>query len=339
MQTVGSAPSETAIHHSTIGEFWKASNAIFQNLRNAQIGYRRVKITDNFRGTVRCISLASAKAPNSIFSSSKIAGVHSSEFMMMFNDGIKHSGDFYKQVATKAGGEKGPMDPNAQYVMHDLSSSQSSNQGTVCTPVSNAEKATNIVWQECLVRREERQKLLGQKGCVIWITGLSGSGKSTLACTLSHALHSRGKLTYVLDGDNVRHGLNKNLGFSAEDRAENIRRVGEVAKLFVDAGLICIASLISPYRRDRDACRALLPAGEFVEIFMNIPLEICEERDAKGLYKLARAGKIKGFTGIDDPYEIPVNCEMVMQLINGICPTPKEMGEHVIAYLEEKGFI
>lgn len=129
MQTFVSAPSETAIHHSTIGEFWKASNAIFQNLRNAQIGYRRVKIADNFRGTVRCISLASAKAPNSIFSSSKIAGVHSSEFMMMFNDGIKHSGDFYKQVATKAGGEKGPMDPNAQYVMHDLSSSQSFNQG------------------------------------------------------------------------------------------------------------------------------------------------------------------------------------------------------------------
>lgn len=339
MQTVGSAPSETVIRLSTLGEFCEASNAGFQNLRNAQIGYRRVKIAHNFRGTVRCISLASAKAPNSIFSSSKMAGVNSSEFMMMFSNGIKRSGSFYKDVAMKAGGEKGFMDPNAQSVMPDLNSSQSLNSDTVYPPVSIAEKATNIVWQECLVSREERQKLLGQKGCVIWITGLSGSGKSTLACTLSHALHSRGKLAYILDGDNVRHGLNKNLGFSAEDRAENIRRVGEVAKLFVDAGLICIASLISPYRRDRDACRALLPPGEFIEIFMNIPLEICEERDAKGLYKLARAGKIKGFTGIDDPYELPENCEMVMQLISGICPTPKDMGEQVMTYLEEKGFI
>lgn len=337
MQTVGLVPSEIAIPHSTIGESWKASNANFQNLRNKQIGYRRVKITDNFRGTVRCTSLASAKVPSSIFSSTKMANANSSEFMMMFNDGIKHNGDFYREVGMKAGGGKRPMDP--QYIVHELPSSQSSNPGTVLPPLSNAEKATNIVWQECLVSREERQKLLGQRGCVIWITGLSGSGKSTLACTISRILHTRGKLTYVLDGDNIRHGLNKNLGFSAEDRAENIRRVGEVAKLFVDAGLICIASLISPYQRDREACRALLPAGEFVEIFMNIPLEICEERDAKGLYKLARAGKIKGFTGIDDPYEVPVNCEMVMQLINGICPTPKDMGEQVIAYLEEKGFI
>ncbi|GAB4846893.1 Adenylyl-sulfate kinase 2, chloroplastic, variant 2 [Ancistrocladus abbreviatus] len=132
------------------------------------------------------------------------------------------------------------------------------------------------------------------------------AGKSTLACALSQILHSRGKLTYVLDGDNVRHGLNRDLSFKAEDRAENIRRIGEVAKLFADSGLICIASLISPYRKDRDACRALLPEGDFIEVFMDVPLQLCEARDPKGLYKLARAGKIKGFTGIDHPYERPL---------------------------------
>ncbi|XP_062156272.1 adenylyl-sulfate kinase 3 isoform X2 [Alnus glutinosa] len=154
-------------------------------------------------------------------------------------------------------------------------------------------KATNIVWHKCSVEKCDRQELLVQKGCVIWMTGLSGSGKSTLACALSRGLHSRGKLTYILDGDNVRHGLNSDLGFKAEDRAENIRRIGEVAKLFADAGIICIASLISPYRKDRDACRALLPEGDFIEVFLDVPLEVCETRDPKGLYKLARSGKIK----------------------------------------------
>ncbi|XWS29702.1 hypothetical protein CRYUN_Cryun24cG0052900 [Craigia yunnanensis] len=154
-------------------------------------------------------------------------------------------------------------------------------------------KATNIVWHKSSVGKLHRQELLQQKGCVIWITGLSGSGKSTLACALCQALYSRGKLTYILDGDNVRHGLNRDLSFKAEDRVENIRRIGEVAKLFADAGIICIASVISPYRRDRDACRALLPEGDFIEVFMNVPLQICESRDPKGLYKLARAGKIK----------------------------------------------
>ncbi|XVF61351.1 hypothetical protein PTKIN_Ptkin08bG0123000 [Pterospermum kingtungense] len=175
-------------------------------------------------------------------------------------------------------------------------------------------KAMNIVWHKSSVGKIHRQELLQQKGCVIWITGLSGSGKSTLACALSQALYSRGKLTYILDGDNVRHGLNRDLSFKAEDRAENIRRIGEVAKLFADAGIICIASVISPYRRDRDACRALLPEGDFIEVFMNVPLKICEARDPKGLYKLARAGKIKGFTGIDDPYEPPLNCEVSIWL-------------------------
>ncbi|ONH94211.1 hypothetical protein PRUPE_7G004400 [Prunus persica] len=165
------------------------------------------------------------------------------------------------------------------------------------------------------------------------------SGKSTLACSLSRELHSKGKLSYILDGDNLRHGLNKDLGFKAEDRAENIRRVGEVAKLFSDAGLICIASLISPYRKDRDACRAMLPDASFIEVFMNMPLELCESRDAKGLYKLARAGKIKGFTGIDDPYERPLNCEIEIEQKDGVCPKPAALAGQVVSYLEEKGFL
>ncbi|XP_077233815.1 adenylyl-sulfate kinase 3-like isoform X3 [Tasmannia lanceolata] len=211
--------------------------------------------------------------------------------------------------------------------------------GTNNVVMSTVGKSTNIVWQECPVGKLERQKLLGQKGCVIWITGLSGSGKSTLACALSRGLHSRGKLSYILDGDNVRHGLNRDLSFKTEDRAENIRRMGEVAKLFADAGIICIASLISPYRRDRDACREILPKGDFIEVFMNMPLEVCEARDAKGLYKLARAGKIKGFTGIDDPYEPPLKCEIEIELKDGVCSSPSGMAEQVISFLEEKNFL
>ncbi|XP_020679075.1 adenylyl-sulfate kinase 3 isoform X2 [Dendrobium catenatum] len=205
--------------------------------------------------------------------------------------------------------------------------------------MSSLGKATNIFWQECSVGKLDRQKLLNQKGCVVWITGLSGSGKSTLACTLGRDLHGRGKLSYILDGDNLRHGLNKDLGFKAEDRAENIRRVGEVAKLFADSGLICIASLISPYRRDRDSCRALLPESSFIEVFMNIPLEICEARDPKGLYKLARQGNIKGFTGIDDPYETPLNCEIEIKPEDGVCPPPAAMSSQVVTFLEERGFL
>ncbi|KAF0924719.1 hypothetical protein E2562_014524 [Oryza meyeriana var. granulata] len=204
---------------------------------------------------------------------------------------------------------------------------------------STVGKSTNILWHDCPIGQPERQKLLNQKGCVVWITGLSGSGKSTLACALSRELHSRGHLTYVLDGDNLRHGLNKDLSFKAEDRAENIRRVGEVAKLFADAGLICITSLISPYRSDRSACRKLLPGSSFIEVFLNVPLEVCEARDPKGLYKLARAGKIKGFTGIDDPYETPSECEIVIQCKAGDCPSPKSMADQVVSYLEANGFL
>ncbi|XP_034220308.1 adenylyl-sulfate kinase 3 isoform X6 [Prunus dulcis] len=165
------------------------------------------------------------------------------------------------------------------------------------------------------------------------------SGKSTVACALSQGLHMRGKLTYILDGDNVRHGLNRDLSFKAEDRAENIRRIAEVARLFADAGIICIASLISPYRKDRDVCRALFPEGDFIEVFMDVPLHVCENRDPKGLYKLARAGKIKGFTGVDDPYEPPLNCEIVLQQKGRDCVPPGEMAETVISYLEEKGYL
>ncbi|XP_054800992.1 adenylyl-sulfate kinase 3 isoform X2 [Prosopis cineraria] len=205
--------------------------------------------------------------------------------------------------------------------------------------MSTLGNSTNIFWQECQVGKLDRQKLLNQKGCVVWITGLSGSGKSTLACSLSRELQSRGKLSYVLDGDNLRHGLNKDLGFKPEDRAENIRRTGEVAKLFADAGLICVASLISPYRKDRDMCRSMMTDSNFIEVFMNMPLELCEERDPKGLYKLARAGKIKGFTGIDDPYEPPLNCEIEIKQIDGVCPAPTAMAGQVVSCLEEKGFL
>ncbi|KAJ4831567.1 Adenylyl-sulfate kinase 1, chloroplastic [Turnera subulata] len=206
-------------------------------------------------------------------------------------------------------------------------------------PLATVGKSTNIKWHQCSVGKADRQKLLNQKGCVIWITGLSGSGKSTVACALSQLLYQRGKLTYILDGDNVRHGLNRDLSFKSEDRAENIRRVGEVAKLFTDAGVICIACLISPYRTERDACRALLPSGGFIEVFMDVPLEVCEARDPKGLYKLARAGKIKGFTGIDDPYEQPLDPEIILKCNTGDCSSPYDMAEKVVSYLEEKGYL
>ncbi|KAG8373844.1 hypothetical protein BUALT_Bualt11G0067500 [Buddleja alternifolia] len=204
---------------------------------------------------------------------------------------------------------------------------------------STVGNSANILWHKCSVEKKDRQELLNQKGCVIWITGLSGSGKSTLACALGHALHARGKLTYILDGDNCRHGLNSDLSFKAEDRAENIRRIGEVAKLFADAGVICIASLISPFRTERDACRALLPEGDFIEVYMNVPLQVCETRDPKGLYKLARAGKIKGFTGVDDPYEPPLNSEIVLHQRDGMCDSPTILAEKVVSYLERKGYL
>ncbi len=174
------------------------------------------------------------------------------------------------------------------------------------------QKATNITWHDASVTAADREKLLNQKGCVVWFTGLSGSGKSTLANAVAQLLHQQQQHTYVLDGDNVRHGLNKNLGFSPEDREENIRRIGEVAKLFADAGTIVMTAFISPYRADRDQARELIAEGRFVEVFVECPLAICEERDTKGLYKKARAGEIKEFTGISAPYEAPLSPEVTV---------------------------
>lgn len=196
------------------------------------------------------------------------------------------------------------------------------------------QRATNVTLHKHRVSSEDRCKLAGHKGAVLWFTGLSGSGKSTVANEVDYKLNGMGKRTYVLDGDNVRMGLNKNLGFSAEDRAENIRRIGEVAKLFADSGTITTTAFISPYRADRDAVRALLPEGQFIEIHVNASLETCEARDPKGLYKKARAGEIKDFTGIDHPYEAPENAELVLDADNkGV----EELADEVIAYLTSNG--
>jgi adenylylsulfate kinase len=198
------------------------------------------------------------------------------------------------------------------------------------------QKATNVTWHDHRVSSAHRKKLKGHRGAILWFTGLSGCGKSTIANTVDHMLHEMGKHTYLLDGDNIRMGLNKNLGFSAEDRAENIRRIGEVAKLFADAGMITLTAFISPYKVDRDAVRARMQDGEFVEVYVNASLETCEARDPKGLYKKARAGEIKGFTGIDDPYEAPENAELVLDSDKkGI----DDLAGEVVDYLDSKGYL
>jgi adenylylsulfate kinase len=187
----------------------------------------------------------------------------------------------------------------------------------------------NIVWHKTDIKREHREELLGQKGKLLWFTGLSGSGKSTVASLVEKKLHERGKLTYMLDGDNVRHGLNSDLGFSIEDRKENIRRIGEVGKLFVDAGVITLATFISPLREDRAVVRKLL-GEDFVEVFIDCPLEVCEGRDPKSLYKKARAGEIKEFTGITSPYEAPENAEIIVKTN---VQTIEECADKVLQYL------
>lgn len=201
---------------------------------------------------------------------------------------------------------------------------------------STGQKATNITWHASQVSKDERANQKGQKPCILWFTGLSGSGKSTVANVLEGALFELGHHTYLLDGDNVRHGLNKDLGFSAEDRVENIRRIGESAKLFTDAGLIVLTAFISPYKSDREMVRELMGEGEFVEIFVDTPLEVCEERDPKGLYKKARAGEIKNFTGIDDPYEAPENPEITLHTAD---ESVEESAAKIVASLEEKGYL
>ena len=173
-------------------------------------------------------------------------------------------------------------------------------------------KATNVHWHEGQISPEEREQLLGQKGSVLWLTGLSGSGKSTIARKLEYDLIQEGKLAYVLDGDNIRHGLNQDLGFSPQDREENIRRIAEVSRLFQDMGAIVITAFISPYQKDRDIARSLVPQGRFWEVFIQAPVSVCEERDPKGLYKKARAGEIPEFTGISAPYEEPQKPELMI---------------------------
>ena len=197
-------------------------------------------------------------------------------------------------------------------------------------------KATNIVRHEGHVSRDERERKLKQKAVLLWLTGLPSSGKSTIAYTVEHALVNRGHLAYVLDGDNIRFGLNGNLGFSAEDRTENIRRIGEVGKLFVDGGFLTLASFVSPYSADRDAVRELMGEGDFVEIFIDTPVEICEERDPKGLYKKARTGEISNFSGISDPYEVPEKPEMIIKTADR---TPEEAAVLIIEMLEKSGKI
>lgn len=197
-------------------------------------------------------------------------------------------------------------------------------------------KSTNITWHEGHVTREDRQALLRQKGVTLWLTGLSGSGKSTIAVAVEKALLEAGHAAYVLDGDNVRHGLNSNLGFSPEDRSENIRRVGEVAKLMSDAGLVVLTSFISPYRADRDRVRAAMESGNFVEVYVSAPLETCEERDVKGLYKRARAGEIPEFTGISAPYEPPERPELVVRTDQ---QSVEESVAQILGFLREKGYL
>jgi len=198
------------------------------------------------------------------------------------------------------------------------------------------QKAKNITWHHGSVVKQDRERLLQQKGVVIWLTGLSSSGKSTIAHALEENLFKRGHLSYVLDGDNVRHGLNKNLGFSPDDRQENIRRIGEVAKLFADAGLIIMTAFISPYRADRDQARSLLDDGEFIEVFVKVSLGTAEERDPKGLYKKARAGEILEFTGISAPYEEPLEPEIVIDTDNLDILQSRDL---IIRYLEGKRIV
>lgn len=216
-----------------------------------------------------------------------------------------------------------------------------------------ADSQVQVHWHEHAVSRQEREARSGHKSCVVWLTGLSACGKSTIANLVDHQLHSAGIASFVLDGDNIRHGLNAppamlreahgeafarrfGLGFSAEDREENIRRIGCVAKLFCDAGIVAITAFISPYRIDRDRARAMVAPGDFVEIFVDAPLEVCEKRDPKGLYKKARAGELKGFTGIDDPYEPPKSPELVLDAGS---KTARELADEVIGYLKKVGKI
>ncbi len=194
----------------------------------------------------------------------------------------------------------------------------------------------NIVWHHGVVTKADRESVTGHKACTIWMTGLPASGKSTLAVALEQALWDRGVHSYVLDGDNIRHGLNKDLGFSPEARAENIRRIGEVAKLFTNAGVINVTAFISPYRADRDQARKIMEPGEFLEVFVDCPVEVCEQRDPKGHYRKARAGEMKEFTGISAPYEAPLSPDVVVRTDK---MSEAEGVAHILGYLEQHGYV
>ncbi|WP_416147998.1 adenylyl-sulfate kinase [Salipaludibacillus sp. HK11] len=202
--------------------------------------------------------------------------------------------------------------------------------------MKNTETASNIHWHSAAVTKKERQQLHNHKSCTIWFTGLSGSGKSTLANAVDQRLYQLGAKTYVLDGDNVRHGLNKDLGFKPEDREENIRRIGEVSKLFVDSGSIVLTAFVSPYRQDRDLAREMVEKDEFIEVFVKCPVEECENRDPKGLYKKARAGEIPEFTGISAPYEEPNQPELTISTDQA---SIEQSVETIIDYLKQKQII
>jgi adenylylsulfate kinase len=202
--------------------------------------------------------------------------------------------------------------------------------------IMNEPKSTNITWHQAAITREAREARDGSRGVILWYTGLSGCGKSTIALEVEKRLFEMGKHTYLLDGDNIRFGLNKNLGFSPEDRTENIRRIGEVAKLFVDAGIMVSTAFISPYRTDRDLVRALVGKGDMLEIFIRCDVSVCEQRDPKGLYKKARAGEIADFTGISAPYEEPLNPEIV---IDSALLSIDECAQEVLDYLGAHKYI
>lgn len=197
-------------------------------------------------------------------------------------------------------------------------------------------KPKNVFWHEGKIKKEDREKLLGQKGVIVWFTGLSASGKSTIACEVERRLFEKKKLAYVLDGDNIRHGLNKDLGFSPEDREENIRRIGEVAKLFSDAGLIALTAFISPYKKDREKVRYLVKKGEFIEVYVKCPIDVLKKRDPKGMYEKALRGEIKEFTGISAPYEEPDNPELILETDK---ETIDQSVNKVMEYLKAQGII
>jgi len=198
------------------------------------------------------------------------------------------------------------------------------------------QKSSNTVWHNATVTRDRREELAGHKSAILWFTGLSGSGKSTLAHTIEEKLHQLGCRTFVFDGDNVRHGLCSDLGFGDDDRRENLRRIGEMVKLFLEAGTISLTAFISPFREDREKVRSMVPHGDFIEVYCRCPIEVCEQRDVKGLYKKARDGKIPHFTGISSPYEEPLDAEVVVDTDS---VSLEESTETVLAVLRDRGIV